>query len=90
MKTEEIANIIDGYDRLTQAVEKAIRADKSLVDENDRWVAHLIWASDIEGLHVNDIDQTLIGYAYVWTVQTGGSMEQAHFTIPLDTLRQWL
>lgn len=90
MNAEEIANIIDGYDRLTQAAENAIRADKSLVDEDDRWLAHLVWAADLEGLYVNVVDQILIGYAYVWTVQTGGSNEQVHFTIPLETLRKFL
>lgn len=90
MNTNEIANIIDGYGRLTRAVEKAVDADKSLVDEADQWVAHLFWAADIQSLEVNVVDQTLIGFGTVWTVQTGGSHEQVNFTIPLETLRKFL
>ena len=89
MKTDEIANIIDGYDRLTLAVINALDADKTLIDEADRWLPRP-WACDIASLEVNLSDQTLFGYGSVWTMQTGGSTEQVNFTIPLETLRKFL
>lgn len=88
MKTDEIANIIDGYARLTRAVE-AVLEDKSFIDENDRWLPRM-WSSDIDHMDVNTSDQTLVGVGTVYTMQTGGSTEYVHFIIPLDTLRQWL
>lgn len=90
MDANEIATILDGYDRIANAIEKAIDADKNLVDEADRWVAHLFWSCDIQNLEVNNVDQTIFGYGTVWTVQTGGSHEQLNFTIPLETLRKYL
>lgn len=89
MKTEDIVSAIEGYDRLTHAVVSALKSDKTLIDEADRWLPSL-WASDIASLDVNLSDQTLIGHGMVWTMQTGGSTEIVGFTIPLDTLRKFL
>lgn len=90
MNATEISNTLDGYYRIIQAIEKAIDTDKSLVDEDDRWVAHLFWSCDIQSLEVNVIDQTIFGYGTVWTMQTGGSHEHVNFTIPLETLQKFL
>lgn len=89
MDASEISNIVEGHYRLSRAIEEALAADKTLIDESDRWLPRL-WYSDIQSLEVNFTDQTIIGYGDVYTMQTGGSTEQVNFTIPLETLQKYL
>jgi hypothetical protein len=89
MNAEEIDQIAEGWASLTTACISAIRADKTLLDEEDRWLP-VGTASEIQyleasvdGLHIN-------GSGSTYTMQTGGSTEHFEFRIPLDTLNKYL
>jgi len=88
MDADQINDARDDHERICNAIEKAIDADRTLVEEIDRWVAHLIDSGEIRNYEA--VGNMLYGHAQVWTQQTGGSHEYPHFKIPLDTLNKFL
>lgn len=90
MNAEEIDMIAEKYEQITSAIERAIEDNRDLVDKGDRWLARLISSGDIKDFSTNVAGTLLYGSANVWTVQTGGSNERVEFTIPLDTLNEYL
>lgn len=88
MLARQINHIQETYDDITLAISKAIDADRTLVVESDRWLAHLIDESTIRDFRA--YGEGISGHATVWTVQTGGSTEHAYFNLPLDTLNEFL
>jgi hypothetical protein len=89
VNADEINRIQEQHEKITEAIARAIKEDKNLVLESDRWVAHLIWAGDIQFYSATATDR-VVGHASVYTQMTGGSWEQAEFDIPLDTLNKFL
>lgn len=88
MLAQQINHIQETYDDITRAISEAIDADRTLVVESDRWLAHLIDESSIRDFRA--YGEGISGHAEVYTVQTGGSTEYAYFNIPLDTLNEYL
>lgn len=88
MQVNEIEQILDGYESLTEAVESALLNNPEYIDEEDRWLPRM-WSHDIDSLSVTNTGN-VYGTGSVWTMQTGGSMETVHFNIPLEVLNKYL
>lgn len=89
MEGNTIDDILNGYAKIAQAAQDALSADKNLIHEDDRWLP-LPWSNDFNHLEMNHDNTVLLGSATVWTMQTGGSSEWMEFSIPLDTLNEFL
>lgn len=89
MNAQEIDDIAEGWSKLTDAIVKALKADKTLIDKGDRWLPTPD-AYDIHYIEASIYGDRINGTASVYTMQTGGSTEHLEFTIPLDTLNKYL
>lgn len=71
-------DFIDKYNELLETLSKMIRADKTIINEDDRWLP-------ISGDDINHIYETTDGHLAIsgatYTMQTGGSTEYWEFTI---------
>ena len=88
MKANEINKVQDDYDAITEAIEKAILADRNLIT-NEQWVAHLCDAETVTRFAVNSRGNLWVNFR-VYTQMTGGSYEYPEAEIPLDTLNSFL
>ena len=89
MDANAIDDILEGYFKIAQACEGAIKEDHSLIAEEYRWLPSP-WASDFTNLEMSMNGTYLSGTAEVWTNQTGGSNEYLEFYIPIETLNKYL
>lgn len=69
---------IDKYNELVETLSKMIRADKTLIREEDRWLP--ISGHDITDIYDSGDNINVAGNT--WTNQTGGSTERWDFDIP--------
>lgn len=71
-------DFIDKYNELVETLSKMIRADKTIISEEDRWLP-------IIGSDINHVAEAADGHLSVsgstYTMQTGGSTEYWEFTI---------
>lgn len=91
MNAVEINEVQNQYDRVKDAIGKAVKADPSLVTV-ENWFAHLCGSEDVTEFAVTpgrDGDVVVVNFE-VYTSTTGGSYEHPEAEIPLDTLNRYL
>lgn len=89
MDAADINKVQEDYYLITEAIEKAVKADRSLI-VRETWVAHLCDSDSVRHFAVNGNRDTLFVNFRVYTQITGGSYEYPEGEIPLDTLNTFL